>query len=189
MHPCSLIWDFFVCTRHFASLAIKNAHSEDSERLRMRRLIWIFAGRWCLKVHFLMLRLICYISYNAFSTQKYSLFSYCGSLLELPHWSNSNKISTFHGLTIKAFTKLTISPEELFYICAFEKRANHVQKKKKKKINTSWQFDLSINICQWDRRINSGDERERQGRKRNRNESEEMEEIKTFPLYPYLLQG
>ena len=27
------------------------------------------------------------------------------------------------------------------------------------------------------------------GRKRNRNESEETEEIKTFPLYPYLLQG
>ena len=33
------------------------------------------------------------------------------------------------------------------------------------------------------------DEREEQGRKRNRNESEETEEIKTFPLYPYLLQG
>ena len=28
-----------------------------------------------------------------------------------------------------------------------------------------------------------------QGRKRIRNESEETEEIKTFPLYPYLLQG
>ena len=34
-----------------------------------------------------------------------------------------------------------------------------------------------------------GDEREGQGRKRNRSESEEIEEIKTFPLYPYLLQG
>ena len=33
------------------------------------------------------------------------------------------------------------------------------------------------------------DEREGQGRKRNRSESEEIEEIKTFPLYPYLLQG
>ena len=30
--------------------------------------------------------------------------------------------------------------------------------------------------------------REEQGRKRNRNESEETEEMKTFPLYPYLLQ-
>ena len=30
--------------------------------------------------------------------------------------------------------------------------------------------------------------REGQGRKRNRNESEETE-VKTFPLYPYLLQG
>ena len=40
-----------------------------------------------------------------------------------------------------------------------------------------------------DGRISSGDERDRQGRKRNRNESEETVEIKTFPLYPYLLQG
>ena len=35
----------------------------------------------------------------------------------------------------------------------------------------------------------TGDERKGQRRKRNRNESEETEEIKTFPLYPYLLQG
>ena len=34
-----------------------------------------------------------------------------------------------------------------------------------------------------------GDEREGQGRKRNRNETEAREEMKTFPLYPYLLQG
>ena len=33
------------------------------------------------------------------------------------------------------------------------------------------------------------DEREGQGRKRNWSESEETEEIKTYPLYPYLLQG
>ena len=33
------------------------------------------------------------------------------------------------------------------------------------------------------------DEREGQGRKSNRNEREETEEIKTFPLYPYLLKG
>ena len=38
-------------------------------------------------------------------------------------------------------------------------------------------------------RDSRGVEREGQERKRNRNESEEMEEIKTFPLYPYLLQG
>ena len=37
-----------------------------------------------------------------------------------------------------------------------------------------------------DRRDSRGDEREGQGRKRKMNESEE---IKTFPLYPYLLQG
>ena len=40
-----------------------------------------------------------------------------------------------------------------------------------------------------DRRDSRGDEREGQGRNSNRNESEETEEIKTFPLYPDLLQG
>ena len=40
-----------------------------------------------------------------------------------------------------------------------------------------------------DRRDSRREEREGQGWKRNRNESEETEEIKTFPLYPYLLQG
>ena len=40
-----------------------------------------------------------------------------------------------------------------------------------------------------DRRDSRGDEREGQERKRNSNESEETEEIKTFSLYPYLLQG
>ena len=40
-----------------------------------------------------------------------------------------------------------------------------------------------------DRKISRGDEREGQGRKSNKNESEETEEIKTFPLYPYLLKG
>ena len=33
------------------------------------------------------------------------------------------------------------------------------------------------------------DQREGQGRKRKMNESEETEEIKTLPLYPYVLQG
>ena len=40
-----------------------------------------------------------------------------------------------------------------------------------------------------DRRDSRGDERDDWGRNRNRNESEETEEIKTFSLYPYLLQG
>ena len=40
-----------------------------------------------------------------------------------------------------------------------------------------------------DRRESRGDEREGQGRKRNRKESRETEEIKTFPLFPYPLQG
>ena len=40
-----------------------------------------------------------------------------------------------------------------------------------------------------ERRDSRGDEREGQGRKRNRNESEGTEEIEIFPLYPFLLQG
>ena len=40
-----------------------------------------------------------------------------------------------------------------------------------------------------DRRDSRGDERKGQGRKRNRTESREIEEIKTSPIYPYLLQG
>ena len=40
-----------------------------------------------------------------------------------------------------------------------------------------------------DRKESRGDERVGQGRKKNRNESEETEEIKTFLLYPYPLQG
>ena len=39
-----------------------------------------------------------------------------------------------------------------------------------------------------EKRDSRGDEREGQGRKRKMNESEEAEEIKTFPLYPFLLQ-
>ena len=39
------------------------------------------------------------------------------------------------------------------------------------------------------RRDGRGDEREGQGRKKKMNESEDKEEIKTFPFYPYLLQG
>ena len=40
-----------------------------------------------------------------------------------------------------------------------------------------------------DRGDSRRDYREGLGRKRNKSESEETEEIKTFPLYPYLLQG
>ena len=35
----------------------------------------------------------------------------------------------------------------------------------------------------------AGDESEGQGRKKNMNESEETEELETFPRQPYLLQG
>ena len=40
-----------------------------------------------------------------------------------------------------------------------------------------------------DRRHSRGDESEGQGGKRKRDESKETEEIKTFHLYPYQLQG
>ena len=40
-----------------------------------------------------------------------------------------------------------------------------------------------------DRRDSRGEERKGQGRKRNIDESEETVEIKTFPRYPYLIQG
>ena len=40
-----------------------------------------------------------------------------------------------------------------------------------------------------DRGDSRGDLREGQGRKKNKNESKETEEIKTFPLNPNLLQG
>ena len=39
------------------------------------------------------------------------------------------------------------------------------------------------------KRDSRGDEREEQGRRLNWNESEEIEEIRTFSLYLYLLQG
>ena len=39
------------------------------------------------------------------------------------------------------------------------------------------------------RRKETVQKREGLGRKKNRNESKETEEIKAFPLYPYLLQG
>ena len=45
--------------RNFASLAIRNAPSEDSDQTaRMRRLIWIFAGRTHPKVRFLTFGLV-----------------------------------------------------------------------------------------------------------------------------------
>ena len=47
--------------RNFASLAIQNAASEDSDQTaRKRRLIWNFAGRPCPKVGFLTLGLACF---------------------------------------------------------------------------------------------------------------------------------
>ena len=50
--------------RNAASLGIQNASSEDSDQTaRMRRLIWIFAGRTYREVCFVPLRLICCSGY------------------------------------------------------------------------------------------------------------------------------
>ena len=40
-----------------------------------------------------------------------------------------------------------------------------------------------------DKKDSRGDERKGTGEKKKLNESEETQEIKTFPLYPYRLQG
>ena len=50
--------------RNFKFLAIQNAPGEDSDQIaRMRRLIWIFAGRTSAKVCFLTLQLTLFESY------------------------------------------------------------------------------------------------------------------------------
>ena len=50
-----------------------------------------------------------------------------------------------------------------------------------------------VNLCRLpekrEKKDSRGDERVGQGTKKKRNESEETRGIKTFPLYPYLLQG
>ena len=57
-HPRSLIRALLSTQRNFASLAIQNAPSKDSNQTaRTRRRIWIFAGRTCLNIRFLTLRL------------------------------------------------------------------------------------------------------------------------------------
>ena len=49
--------------RNFASLAVKNRPSEDSDQTaRMRRLIRIFAGRTCTRVRFLTLHLLWFLN-------------------------------------------------------------------------------------------------------------------------------
>ena len=58
--------------RNFASLAIQNAPSEDSDQTaRMCRLIWIFAGRTCPKVRFLT---FCDPYVTSYTTLKYASF-------------------------------------------------------------------------------------------------------------------
>ena len=59
--PIQAVWSecSLSAWRNSASLGILNVPSEDSDQTtRMRSLIWIFAGRTCPKVRFLMLRYI-----------------------------------------------------------------------------------------------------------------------------------
>ena len=61
-HPRSLIRIFVVCRK---KLCIQNAPNKDSDQTaRMRRLIWIFAGRRCPKVTFLSMRLTSSLAQN-----------------------------------------------------------------------------------------------------------------------------
>ena len=53
----SLVRVFAVRMKNFASFAIQNAPSENSDQTaRMRRLVWIFAGRTWPEVRFLTLQ-------------------------------------------------------------------------------------------------------------------------------------
>ena len=64
----STVWSVFILRGNFASLAIQKSLSEASDQstwaARMRRLIWIYAGRTWPKVHFLTLRRKLYWLYN-----------------------------------------------------------------------------------------------------------------------------
>ena len=66
--------------RNFASMAIRNAPSEDSDQTAR---IWIFAGRTCPKVRFLTLQLIWY-KFN-------------------PNWKKYNKVIKGNGISIILF--------------------------------------------------------------------------------------
>ena len=91
--------------RNLASLAIQNAPSEDSDQTaRMRRLIWIFAGRTCPVVRFLPLRILClyllhFVDFlNCVYYSKLEKYvSFCGQL----HFSTLKKWSIIGQLKIK----------------------------------------------------------------------------------------
>ena len=58
---CAQSDQYLAAWRNHASLAIQNAHSEDSDQtVRTNKLIWIFAGRTCPKVCFLTVACLCY---------------------------------------------------------------------------------------------------------------------------------
>ena len=94
--------------RNFTSLAIKHAPNEESDQIaRMRRLIWIFAGRTFPKVRFFKLQLITSHYKNTpgnfmaktwkFSDKNSDIFYYssqnigCGYSLEPPRRGGSNE--------------------------------------------------------------------------------------------------
>ena len=86
--------------KHFASLAIQNAHGEDSDQTaRMRRLIWIFAGRTYPQVRFLTSRLFADVTISTYRnvqivisvctvwSGKWSFAHIVIELLQIPHES------------------------------------------------------------------------------------------------------
>ena len=67
--------------KNFSSLALQLWHSEDSDQTaRMRRLIWIFAGRTCSKLRFQTLRLVCVLESN--NNHKTTTFKWKPTLTE-----------------------------------------------------------------------------------------------------------
>ena len=76
--------------RNFTSMTIQNASSEDSDQTaQMRRLIWIFAGCTCWKVHSLMLLLIWRIIWcmSEFNEHRFRVLSF--------HFIEHNKLLKF----------------------------------------------------------------------------------------------
>ena len=91
--------------RNLASLAIQNAPSEDSDQTaRMRRLIWIFAGRTCPMVRFLPLRILYLYQLHfvdflncVYYSKRETYLSFCGQL----HFSTLEKWGIIGQFKIK----------------------------------------------------------------------------------------
>ena len=83
---------------NFVSLAIKNAHSEDSDKtVQIGRLIWIFTGCKCPKLCFLTLwrRQLLALFYNIILVDFNSYFSLCNLYINTYIWDCEAECSSF----------------------------------------------------------------------------------------------